>query len=68
MSGTAQVLIEKMLQGPDSVSLSETMVEDLCQRRAWSVCLAVTHTQSHSGEVQEEDRQPEVPGSRPESP
>lgn len=42
------MLIEKILQGPNSAYLSETMVEDLCHRRASSISPTVTHIQSHS--------------------
>lgn len=57
---------KKILQGPNSAPLSETMVEDLCHRRALSISLAVTHTVSLSqGSRMEkfkkqEDLQPEV--------
>lgn len=76
MSGAAEVLIEKkeILQGPNSVPLSETVVEDLCHRRALSISLAVTHTVSLSqGSRMEkfkkqEDLQPEVLGSSLQGP
>ena len=42
------MLIVKILQGPNSAYLSETMVEDLCHRRAPSISPTVTHIQSHS--------------------
>lgn len=76
MSGAAEVLIEKkeILQGPNSVPLSETVVEDLCHGRALSISLAVTHTVSLSqGSRMEKfkkqgDLQPEVLGSSLQGP
>lgn len=63
------MLIDKILQDPNSVLLSETMVEDLCHRRASSISLVVTHTVSlsHGGGMErfrkQKGLQPAAPGS-----